>query len=342
MFDDKNVFEVKKTDTLLNEKVDALLVKEGIKRDKYLDYTCVLLDDNDEVVATGSAYKNTIRCLAVDSAHQGEGLIARIVSHLKMVQFERGNVHFFAYTKPQAAQSFVPLGLYEIERCPNKLVFMENKKNGFDEFLNSLPKCNGENISSVVMNANPFTLGHKYLLETASRNSDFVYVFVLSEDVSDFPFEARIKLVKEGCKEFKNIKVRESGPYIISSATFPDYFLKNEDEGTMVHGELDARLFLRIAKCLNIKKRYVGDEPFSPTTNMYNSVLCSFLSNNGISVNVIPRCKENDIIVSASQVRECLKNGDMNRVKMLVPPSTFEFLLSREGQAIIEKIRHKM
>lgn len=343
MFDDENVFEVKESDVILNKKIDELLVGEGIKRDKFLDYTCVLLSDNKDVAATGSCYKNTLRCLAVNKKFQGEGLIGRIVSHLKQVQFERGNSHFFAYTKPLSSPSFFPLGFYEIERCSDTLVFMENKKGAFDNYLESLKKFKKTGkISAVVMNANPFTLGHQYLVKTASELSDAVYVFVLSEDVSEFPFDVRMSLVKEGCKDFKNVIVLESGSYIISSATFPSYFLKSDDETTLVHATLDARLFVRIARCMNITKRFVGDEPYSDTTRIYNKVLLSHLSENGIEVSIIPRCKKTDVAISASEVRRRLVIGDYQFVKKVVPSSTLEFIMSSEGNKIVEIMRNKI
>lgn len=63
-------------------QVRALLEQEGISLDGNLDYTCGLFDENDNLAATGSSFGATLRCFAVDRAHQGEGLLNQIVSHL--------------------------------------------------------------------------------------------------------------------------------------------------------------------------------------------------------------------------------------------------------------------
>ncbi len=41
-------------------------------------------------------------------------------------------------------------------------------------------------IGGIVMNCNPFTLGHKYLVEYAAREMDYLYLFVVEEDLSFF------------------------------------------------------------------------------------------------------------------------------------------------------------
>ena len=63
------------------------------------------------------------------------------------------------------------------------------------------------------MNCNPFTLGHRYLIEQASEKVDHLYVFVVEEDKSFFPFSDRIGLVKKGTADLKNITVKPSGKY---------------------------------------------------------------------------------------------------------------------------------
>lgn len=342
MFEDAIVFEVKKSNIELNKQIDTLLHKEGIKRDKFLDYTSALTDDNGKVVATGSLYKNTMRCLAVDSDYQGHGLIAKIVTHLADKEFERGNYHYFGYTKPSAAPSFLPLGFYEIARIDNKLVFMENKKNGFSSYLSELKKYKTPGVSSaIVMNANPFTLGHLHLVKTAAENSDAVHLFILSEDESVFPSDVRLMLVKEGTKHLKNVIVHTTGPYMISTATFPSYFLKDDSEVTTVHSKLDIEMFSKIASVLNITRRYVAEEPFSKTTDIYNDTMKEELPKKGIELKIIPRLSINNKIISASFIRECIKNGSIGEIKPYVPETTYSFLQSKNALPIIEKIQNK-
>ena len=119
-------------------QVDALLEREGIRRDGNLDYTCGIFDDDWELIATGSCFGSTIRCLAVSGSHRGEGLLNQIVSHLVEVQLARGSTHLFLYTKPDSAQYLSDLGFYEIARVPGSLVFMENRRGGFERYCAAL------------------------------------------------------------------------------------------------------------------------------------------------------------------------------------------------------------
>lgn len=161
------------TNKRLLSQVDQLLQKEGIRRDGNLDYICGMYDEDYNLVATGSCFHNTIRCLAVSHTRQGEGLLNQIVSHLMEVQAQRGNYHVFLYTKPSSAKFFGDLVFYEIARVEGKLVFMENRRRGFSDFCNALTPRNGAGkTAAIVMNANPFTRGHRYLVEQAAKEEE--------------------------------------------------------------------------------------------------------------------------------------------------------------------------
>ena len=69
------ISQIYPTDRYSNDQVDKLLLAEGIRRDGNLDYTCGMYDDDMNIIATGSCFGNTLRCMAVSSAHQGEGLM---------------------------------------------------------------------------------------------------------------------------------------------------------------------------------------------------------------------------------------------------------------------------
>ena len=121
------ITEIKQNDRYAQQQSDALLAQEGIRRDRNLDYTCGIFDDSYDLLATGSCFKNTIRCTAVAADHQGEGLLNQIMSHLMTVQAERGNSHVFVYTKPESSAFFADIGFYEIVRT-DSVVFMENRR----------------------------------------------------------------------------------------------------------------------------------------------------------------------------------------------------------------------
>ena len=322
-------------------QVDALLAQEGIQRDQNLDYTCGIYDEDYRVIATGSCFGNTLRCFAVDHAHQGEGLLNEIISHLIDYQAGRGNIHLFLYTKPGTAKFFGDLGFYEIARVPDRLVFMENRRDGFSAYLAALEKDKKEDglSAAIVMNANPFTLGHQYLVETAAAQCDALHLFVVSEDASLIPADARKRLVRQGVAHLPNVIVHDCGPYMISSATFPSYFLKDSETVIESQAQLDVQIFLRIAERLHISARYVGEEPTSQVTGLYNRVMAEALPQAGLACHIIPRKQQDGRPISASTVRLAIKTGDDTLLRSLVPPTTWDWLQSPEAEPVIQRIR---
>ena len=335
------ITQVEPSEKRMNRKVDQLLLAEGIRRDSNLDYTCAMLDDDWNVIATGSCFGNTLRCMAVSSDHQGEALMNDIVTHLMQVQAERGNYHLFLYTKCSSAVFFGSLGFYEIARIPDQVVFMENRRTGFPDYLAELEKTrkDASRVAALVMNANPFTLGHQYLVEKAASENDVVHLFVVSEDASLFPFDVRKKLIQAGTAHLPNVILHESGPYIISSATFPSYFQKDENAVIESHANLDLAVFVKIADRLGINVRYVGDEPTSIVTGIYNRIMSEKLPESGISCVIVPRKESDGKAISASTVRSLIKCGDFDALSALLPATTLDFLRSDEAKPIIGRIR---
>ena len=321
-------------------QIDALLQKEGITRDGNLDYICAMEDESGEIIATGSCFGCTLRCFAVSSEHQGEGLLNEIISHLMEVQQARGNLHLFLYTKVGSAKFFGDLGFHEIARVDGTLVFMENRKSGFPNYLKNLEKTKKEGDSAaLVMTANPFTLGHQYLVETAAAQCDTLHLFVLSEDASLVPFAERKKLVQAGVAHIPNVVLHDSGPYIISSATFPSYFLKDEAAVIDGHARLDLAVFTKIAKALNVTHRFVGEEPTSQVTGLYNKIMAEELPKAGIQCHIIPRKEAGGRAISASTVRVALQNADWDTLKTLVPQTTLDYFTRAEAAPILARIR---
>ena len=333
--------QVSPTDKSTLAQIDALLQQEGIRRDGNLDYICAMLDENYNVIGTGSCFGNTLRCFAVSTAHQGEGLLNQIITHLIEIQCARGNLHLFLYTKVQSAKFFGDLGFYEIARVADTLVFMENRRDGFGSYLRRLAASKtGGRSAALVMNANPFTLGHQYLVETASAACDTLHLFVVSEDASLVPFAVRKRLVAEGVAHLPNVVLHDSGPYIISNATFPSYFLKDETAVIDGHARLDLAVFTKIAAALNITARYVGEEPTSQVTSLYNKIMCEQLPKSGIDCIVIPRKEANGKAISASTVRQCLQTGDWATLETLVPQTTLDYFQSPKAAPILARIRN--
>lgn len=368
---DYYISQISHNDKTAIQSVTALLQAEGIRLDANLDYTCGMYDDEMNIIATGSCFGNTLRCLAVSSDHQGEGLMNQIISHLIEVQFNRGNTHLFLYTKCSSAKFFGDLGFYEIARIDGQIVFMENRRTGFKNYLKKLEDSSAQQIqaltetssdntadpksdhipqstaaterkiAALVMNANPFTLGHQYLVEKAACENDLLHLFIVSEDASLVPFKVRKQLVMEGTAHLDNICYHDSGPYIISNATFPSYFQKDENAVIESHAMLDLTIFTEIARALGINRRYVGEEPTSLVTGIYNQIMSEKLPENGIECVIVPRKTDGEKAISASTVRQAIKDNDMDTLRKLVPESTLRYFESEDAKDVIARIRNE-
>jgi [citrate (pro-3S)-lyase] ligase len=337
---DYSISEIRFTDKRALAELDELLGREKIRRDPNLDYIAGLYGGDGRLAAAGACFANTLRCLAVSDVHQGEGLLNRVVSHLIERQFQRGNVHLFLYTKAGSACFFMDLGFYEIARTSDGTVFMENQKRGFSSFLEDLAsdrKTGGG--AALVMNCNPFTLGHRYLLERAAAQNDAVHLFVVSEDVSFFPFADRYAMIEAGCSDLRSVVLHETRSYMISNAVFPSYFLKDEETAIKAQAHLDLVLFAKIAHALGVTRRYVGEEPFSRVTRIYNETMLGELPEAGLECIVVPRKAVEGQPISASRVRQMLHDGRLDAVRSLVPQSTFDYLETEAGQRTVERMR---
>lgn len=181
----------------------------------------------------------------------------------------------------------------------------------------------------IVINANPFTYGHYHIIKIAAQMVDYLFVFVVEEDKSVFPFNDRFRLVQENTKDIGNITVIPSGKFIISNITFPDYFDKDNKQSTIINPSLDIELFAQfIAKKLNISIRFAGEEPEDFITNQYNVHMKECLPLYGIKFIEIPRLRNENGVVSASTVRQLMAEGQLDEVKRLVPLATYEYLKS--------------
>lgn len=185
-------------------------------------------------------------------------------------------------------------------------------------------------VGSIVMNCNPFTLGHRFLIETAAKQVDYLYIFVVEENKSYFTFKDRIELVKKGTADLSNVIVLPSGNFIISAVTFPGYFYKDNLEDVIIDPSNDVNLFAEsIAPVLNIKVRFAGEEPLDPITCQYNKTMKERLPFYGMQFVVIPRKEEGSQVISASRVRKCYEKGDFKSILNLVPPTTYDYLFKR-------------
>lgn len=311
------------------------LAKAALDVDAAVEQT-VLIWDGNTLIGTGSRQGNLLKCIAVDPTRQGEGLLAKVLTTLRQEAFRAGHQHLFLYTKPANAHLFSGLLFYPVAQTTDVLL-MEDRNNGIQGFLESLaPKKHSGKVGAAVVNCDPFTLGHQYLIETAARACEHVYVFVLSEEKSCFSPADRMEMVRRGSAHLPNVTVLPTGPYLISSATFPTYFLKDRDQADEIHCQLDVEIFTRyFAPAFSITHRYVGTEPLSGMTNRYNVVLKERLPLHGIWVEELSRLEHRGLPISASAVRDAYHRGDWATVKSYVPATTYEYLqtLQKEAQS---------
>ncbi|MBP6322333.1 MAG: [citrate (pro-3S)-lyase] ligase [Fusobacteriaceae bacterium] len=323
-----------------------LFLKENeLNFDEDCDYTIVLRDSEDRIVATASKTKNILKCFAIDSSMRGEGVSGKIVTDILNKMFSEGYDSSLVFTKVENLELFINMGYKEIAST-DRVSLLEIGVNNIGKVIEEIKKEYGiDNItkkSMIVMNCNPFTLGHQYLIEQASKESEEVIIFIVEEDKSVFPFNIRYKLVKEGCAHLKNVKVIPGTKYIISSATFPNYFLKKSDDALLEYTKLDVTIAGKIfCPAFNITKRYIGEEPFCQMTAKYNESIKEIFPRFGVEVRVIPRKEIENRAISATEVRKWLAKGDFEKLKGLIPEVTYKFLSSSEATEIIEKLKLK-
>ena len=307
------------------ERVKSFLHACGLDWDAGIDFTCALEEDG-EIIATASLDGATLKCIAVSPMHQGEDLTARLITCIRQEAFDRGCDHLMLFTKPGNQMMFRSFGFYPVMRTADCLL-MENQRGGFESYLSSLPRIDGERIGAIVANCNPFTLGHRYLIETAAQQCDHLHLFILSERKSAFSPEVRINLAQAGCTDLSNVHIHPTGPYMVSSATFPSYFIKDKARVDGIYCDLDIRIFAeKIAPALGVTHRFVGTEPNCPVTRFYNEQMKAALPQYSIALVEIPRREENGAAISASRVRELLKENKLDEIRPLVPDTTFEYL----------------
>ena len=177
----------------------------------------------------------------------------------------------------------------------------------------------------IVMNCNPFTLGHRYLIEQAAKQVERLYVMVVREDCSLFAYTERKAMVEQGVADIENVSVIDGSDYAISRATFPTYFLKRLDDAADTQMLLDLDLFRRhIAPALGATVRFVGTEPTDQLTRRYNQLMHEALKD----VREINRLEKDGNAVSASRVRKAMEEGDMNTIRQLVPPTTLPYIIA--------------
>lgn len=340
----------------VRRRVEAFLAANGLRLAPLDRYVVVTRDeDGDEILAGGGLDGNVIKCVAVSESARSEGLMNILVSRLIAIAREEGRESVKAFTKPENEGIFKSLGFGLLASAP-KAILMENGRGGLPEYKKYLaslarPGRNG----AIVMNANPFTKGHRYLVEQAASQVDNLYVIVVKEDRSRFPYVERKAMIEAGCAGLDNVIVCEGSDYAISAATFPTYFLKKLDDATDTQIALDLDLFVNhIAQPLGVTVRFAGSEPEDALTRRYNELMAEILPGTSVAVVrqahqpdselvkgsalrqarrpidfiEIPRLEQNGNPISATSLRRALDKGGFKEAMEYIPKSTVPYLVA--------------
>ena len=296
-------------------RVERFLADNGLRLED-VDYYAVATDDDGNIVVGGGLQGNVIKCIAVSEAARETGLSNKLISKLIGMATQQGADTVKVYTKPENCAIFKSMGFTVIAQAP-KAILMENGVKGIGAYTAYLRRVRGDRpdgAAAIVMNANPFTKGHRYLVEKAAEAATTLYVIAVKEDRSTFSYQERLAMIQTGCKGLDNVIVVEGSDYAISELTFPTYFLKQVTDATDTHITLDLDLFARhIAPALGVTTRFVGSEPIDKLTARYNELMQELLPKHGIEVKVVERLMQDGEPVSASRVRQMMKAHSMRR-----------------------------
>lgn len=328
-------------------RIEQFLGDNGLRLDD-VDYYAALVDETtDEIVAGGGLKGGVIKCVAVADGHKGEAVANQIVSHLIAHANADGHQCVKLFTKPQNQKMFESMSFRLLAEAP-KAILMETGIGGIRKYSEELEsekgkvkseKSNGKlhhlNPSTpqpimpqsgiIIMNCNPFTLGHRYLIEQAAQQVETLYILVVREDCSMFGYDERKAMIVRGVAHINNVVVCDGSEYSISATTFPTYFLKSLSDASDTQMTLDIDLYRRhIAPALGATVRFVGTEPDDPLTRRYNELMKSMLPD----VREVARLEKSGVAVSASRVRKAIVENHLALAARLVPPTTVPYIVA--------------
>ena len=309
-------------------RIECFLHDSGLRYDD-LDYYAALVDEADgEIVAGGGLKRDVIKCVAVADAYKGEARVNSIVSHLIAKANSEGYHCVRLFTKPRNRRVFESLSFRLLAEAP-EAILMETGVGGIEEYkkkLNAIAsQYTDQSSGCIVMNANPFTLGHRFLIEQASSQVERLFVVLVKEDCSMFSYAERKEMVSRGINDMKNVTLCDGSDYAVSATTFPTYFLKTLSDASDTQMLLDLDLFRRhIAPALGTSVRFVGTEPSDALTRRYNELMKQELDD----VREIERLGKDGEPLSASRVRHAIEAGCLRDAARLVPLSSLPYIIA--------------
>jgi [citrate (pro-3S)-lyase] ligase len=315
-----------------------LIESQGLRFEPEFDDLAGIFE-NGRLVACGARDGYILKMIAIAPSHQGSDALGELVTKLILSAIAAGHDTVFVFTTPQNARSFEALN-FRLLATHGQAALLEHGP-GLKEYIAGHAEqiAEGHN-GAVVINGNPFTLGHLHLVASAATQVDRLYLFVVREDRSAFPFAARLRLAEQATAHLANLTVLDTSRYAVSAGTFPAYFLKHLDEAAEAQMQIDLRLFAQsIAPSFHIACRFVGQEPLCETSAAYNRIMAEVLKEHNLEFVELPRNQMGGQPISASRVRKAFAAGDFDTLSNLVPPSTLEYLKSPQATLIAQRLQ---
>lgn len=302
--------------------------------------TIIVAEAQGAIAGCGAIAGEVLKCIAVAPGLHGQGLSLRLLTELVTLAFEKGRSELFLFTKPENIALFSGAGFWPLAEAGERAVLMENSRERLGRYCRQLTlyRQPGKKIGAIVMNANPFTLGHQWLIKQAAEQCDWLHLFVVKEDASFFRYQDRWALIQQGITGIPRVTLHPGSRYLISRATFPGYFLKDQGVVDDCHSQIDLTLFRQyLAPSLGITHRFVGSEPLCLLTRAYNQRMKAALSSptlSGPAIEVVEleRIGQDGAAISASRVRKLYSQRDWPAIAALVPSSTLAFLMRLAAQ----------
>ena len=316
----------------------ALIESQGLRFEAGFDDLAGVYEDG-QLIACGARAGYVLKMLTIAPSHQGTDALGALVTQLILSARTAGEDTVFVFTPPRNAPSFQALN-FRLLAAEGESAVLEHGP-GLEAYLAEqagriTPGGNG----AIVLNGNPFTLGHLHLVTRAAQQVDRLYLFVVREELSVFPFEVRLRLALEATQALPNVTVLDTSRYAVSAGTFPSYFMKRLDQVASAQMRLDLSLFAqRLAPPFHLVSRFAGQEPLCPATAAYNRMMAEVLEAHGLRFVELPRLEACAQPISASRVRQALADQDFAAVETLVPPTTLAFLRSPSAQPILASLR---
>lgn len=323
----------------LRKKAEILLESCGLDPQLPPVYLGVF-DCKGDLMAGAGLEDNVVKCVAIREDARGKTILNSLFSRVLQMARENGHRKIFVFTKPENRGLFESLAMHYIGGGEDAIL-LESDPRGISSYCNSLRKLTAGlpegRHGVIVMNCNPLTSGHRFLIAKAASETDHLFVIPVLEDKSLFPFSQREEMIRRCCSEFDNVTVCPGSNYVISNSTFPTYFLKEKNKASEAHIALDCDIFQRhIVPALGVEVRYVGTEPTDQLTMCYNEGMRRQLQ---IEVKEIERLQIGDSVVSATQLRRCIDNPGIGNPLTLADKVSMPFILARMArQALIEEL----